>query len=63
MQRRYPLREALRRSRSTNLERRPRMHFYAADNLALAGNRQRFQTLTRKQGWTRERHTHRNQND
>jgi hypothetical protein len=57
------LSQALRHFRSANLERRPRVHFYPAHNLALAGNRQRFQTLTRNDRWTRERHTERNQTD
>jgi hypothetical protein len=63
MQRRYLARQALRHLRSGNLERWPRVHFYPAHDLALAGNRQRFQTLSRKDGWARERHTDRNQTD
>jgi hypothetical protein len=63
MECRYLPRETLLHLRSADLEWRTRVHFYTAHDLALAGNRQRFQTLSRKDGWARERHTDRNQTD
>jgi hypothetical protein len=47
MQCRYLSREALLHFGAANLERRARMNFYAAHDLALACNGQRFQTLSR----------------
>ena len=47
--------ETLLHLRSRYLERRTRVHFDAADYLALAGNGQRFHTLSRKYCGTRKR--------
>jgi len=63
VQRSYLARQALRHLRSTDLERRPSVHVDPAHDLALAGNRQRFQTLSRKEMWACERPTDRNQTD
>ena len=48
-------RESLLQLRPANLEWRTRVYFYAAHDLALAGNGQRFQTLSRKHNGASDR--------
>src|SRR5205814_10503264 len=55
MQRGDLSRESLLYLRPADLEWWTRVHFYAAHDLALAGNGQRFQTLSRKHNWASDR--------
>jgi hypothetical protein len=55
MQCRHLSRDALLDLRAADLEWRTRVDFYTAHNLALAGNGQRFQTLSRNHNWASDR--------